>query len=88
MSQPARRHHFRTRTRGRDGPLRLRAGGGGIVPSAQRLAHLDMRSSEPTMLTARASHCCKTRTRLTSKLAQALEQRPRRGLSWLVVVVL
>jgi hypothetical protein len=88
MSQPARRHHFRTRTRGRDGPLRLRAGGGGIVPSAQRLAHLDMRSSEPTMLTSTASACCKSWTRLASKLAQVLGQRPRRGLSWLVVIVL
>jgi len=45
----------------------------GMVPSAQRLAHPDMRSSELTMLTARASHCCRTRTRLTSKLAQVLE---------------
>jgi hypothetical protein len=67
----------------------LRAGGGGMVPSAQRLAHLDMRSSELTMLTAREPLiAAKTRTRLTSKLAQVLEQRPRRGLSSLAVVVL
>jgi hypothetical protein len=29
----------------------------------------------------------KTRTRLASKLAQVLEQQPRRGLSWSAVVV-
>jgi hypothetical protein len=87
MSQPARRRHF-ARGRAARGPVRLRAGGGGMMPSAQRLAHLDMRSSEPTMLTARASHSCKTLTRLTTKLAQVLEQRPRRGLSSLAIVLL
>jgi|tagenome__1003787_1003787.scaffolds.fasta_scaffold20241340_2 hypothetical protein len=85
---------FCMRTRGRDGDVRLRADGG-MGLSAQRLAQLDMRSSEPMMLTSTASDCCRPWTRLASKLAQVFGpmlaqmfgQRPR-GLSWLAVVVL
>ena len=87
MSQHDRRHHF-ARGLAVEIPLRLRAGGGGIVPPAQRLAHLDMRSSEPPCPLRQRFSLLQTPARLTSKLAQVLEQRPPRGLSSLAVVLL
>jgi hypothetical protein len=58
MSHP-RRHHF---ARGRAVEMALcdsEPVAAEWCHRRRRSAHLDMRSSEPTMLTARASYCCK-----------------------------
>jgi hypothetical protein len=82
------RSTFRTRRPRSRWPCPTQSGwrrNGAIGVALSASGHADQRANP--MLTARASHCCETRTRLTSKVAQVLEQRPRRGLSSLAVVV-